>query len=169
MTMMRQFNLAFLKTYFGFSNSETAISKCQFITHRESKSVSGEWPKKKPCEPTKFGSVYSLGYTFTLRLQVAGQMKLVSGTLKTWKVVYVLVIINFRFVSSYMYTYMQLLCVGITRYPRAVWDMETSVLPVSSSFTRRSTWRRLAFISEVQVLPWLYTRSRGSLYLSLLS
>ena len=26
-----------------------------------------------------------------------------------------------------MYTYMQLLCVGITRYPRAVWDMETSV------------------------------------------
>ena len=42
MTMMRQFNLAFLKTYFGFSNSETAISKCQFITHRESKSVSGE-------------------------------------------------------------------------------------------------------------------------------
>ena len=54
----------------------------------------------------------------SLRLQVAGQMKLVSGTLKTWKVVYVLVIINFPFVSSY--TYMQLLCVGITRYPRAV-------------------------------------------------
>ena len=26
-----------------------------------------------------------------------------------------------------MYTYMQLLCVGITRYPRAVRDMETSV------------------------------------------
>ena len=26
-----------------------------------------------------------------------------------------------------MYTFMQLLCVGITRYPRAVWDMETSV------------------------------------------
>ena len=42
MTMMRQFSLAFLKTYFGFSNSETAINKCQFITHRESKSVSGE-------------------------------------------------------------------------------------------------------------------------------
>ena len=41
----------------------------------------------------------------SLRLQVAGQMKLVSGTLKTWKVVYVLVIINFPFVSSYMYTY----------------------------------------------------------------
>ena len=56
----------------------------------------------------------------SLRLQVAGQMKLVSGTLKTWKVVYVLVIINFPFVSSYMYIYMQLLCVGITRYPRAV-------------------------------------------------
>ena len=31
---------------------------------------------------------------------------------------------------SYMYTYMQLLCVGITRYPRAVWDMETSVYHV---------------------------------------
>ena len=29
-----------------------------------------------------------------------------------------------------MYTYMQLLCVGITRYPRAVWDMETSVYHV---------------------------------------
>ena len=29
----------------------------------------------------------------------------------------------------YMYTYMQLLCVGITRYPRAVWDMETSIYP----------------------------------------
>ena len=43
----------------------------------------------------------------SLRLQVAGQMKLVSGTLKTWKVVYVLLIINFPFVSSYMYTYMQ--------------------------------------------------------------
>ena len=28
---------------------------------------------------------------------------------------------------SYTYTYMQLLCVGITRYPRAVWDMETSI------------------------------------------
>ena len=26
-----------------------------------------------------------------------------------------------------MYTYMQLLCVGITRYPRAVGDMETSI------------------------------------------
>ena len=29
----------------------------------------------------------------------------------------------------YMYTYMQLICVGITRYPRAVWDMETSIYP----------------------------------------
>ena len=28
-----------------------------------------------------------------------------------------------------MYTYMQLLCVGITRCPRAVWDIETSVYP----------------------------------------
>ena len=26
-----------------------------------------------------------------------------------------------------MHTYMQLFCVGITRYPRAVWDMETSI------------------------------------------
>ena len=42
----------------------------------------------------------------------------------------------------------------------------TKLVPVS---TRLSTWRRLAFISEVQVLPWLYTRSRRSLYLSLLS
>ena len=31
---------------------------------------------------------------------------------------------------SYKYTFMQLLCVGITRYPRAVWDMETSVYHV---------------------------------------
>ena len=47
----------------------------------------------------------------SLRLQVAGQMKLVSGTLKTWKVVYVLVIINFRFVSSYnVYIYAVTLC-----------------------------------------------------------
>ena len=28
-----------------------------------------------------------------------------------------------------MYKYMQLLCVGITRCPRAVWDIETSVYP----------------------------------------
>ena len=32
-----------------------------------------------------------------------------------------------------MNTYRQLLCVGITRYPRAVWDTETSVYVKVSS------------------------------------
>ena len=31
---------------------------------------------------------------------------------------------------------MQLLCVGITRYPRAVWDMETSVYPLDNKHRR---------------------------------
>ena len=52
----------------------------------------------------------------SLRLQVAGQMKLVSGTLKTWKVVYVLVIINFPFVSSYMYLYVYIYAVTLCRH-----------------------------------------------------
>ena len=38
---------------------------------------------------------------------------------------------------------MQLLCVGITRYPRAVWDMETSIYPLvdkKNKYGRAAVW-----------------------------